>query len=179
MHKFNLKKYYFIRDYNINLISNIDKYTNIIFRNYDEKLNIKKILILRNYCKKRGNKIFLANDVKLAIKLGLNGAYLPSFNKRFNHLSFKYKKKFLILGSAHSQKEIEIKKKQGVNIVFLSSLFKKNKNYLGINRFRLITNSNDLEFIALGGLNNQNVKKLKIINVTGYAGISIFKKKGP
>jgi len=55
MHKFNFKKYYFISDYNINLISNIDKFTNIIYRNYDQKIDIKKILILRDYCQKKGN----------------------------------------------------------------------------------------------------------------------------
>ena len=179
MHKFNFKKYYFISDYNINLISNLDKFTNIIYRNYDQKINIKKISILRNYCQKRGNKIFLANNVKLAIKLGFNGAYLPSFNKSYKHLSFKFKKKFLIIGSAHSQKEIEIKKKQCAEIIFLSSLFKNNKNYLGLNRFKLITRSNNLKFVALGGLNNQNLKKLNLVNVIGYAGITIFKKKGP
>ena len=179
MHKFKFKKYYFISDYNINLISNLDKFTNIIYRNYDKKINIKKVSILRNYCQKKGNKIFLANDVKLAIKLGFNGVYLPSFNKSFKHLSFTYKKNFSIIGSAHSQKEICIKKKQHAKIIFLSSLFKENKNYLGLNRFKLITNSNNLKFIALGGLSDQNLKKLKLINVIGYAGISIFKKKGP
>ncbi len=179
MHKFNFKKYYFISDYNINLISNLDKFTNIIYRNYDQKIDIKKILILRNYCRRKGNKIFLANDVKLAIKLGFNGVYLPSFNKSYNHLSFKYNKKFLIIGSAHSQKEIEVKKKQCVKIIFLSSLFKDNKNYLGLNKFKLITRSNDLKFIALGGLSNKNLKKLNLVNVIGYAGITIFKKKGP
>ena len=179
MHKFNFKKYYFISDYNINLISNIDKFTNIIYRNYDQKINIKKILILKNFCQKKGNKIFLANDVKLAIKLGFNGVYLPSFNKSYKHLSFKYKKKFLIIGSAHSQKEIEIKKRQCAKIIFLSSLFKINKNYLGLNKFKLITNRNNLKFVALGGLNYENLKKLKLVNVVGYAGISIFKKKGP
>ena len=179
MHKFKFKKYYFISDYNINLISNLDKFTNIIYRNYKQKIDIKKISILKNYCQKKGNKIFLANDVKLAIKLGFNGVYLPSFNKSYKHLSFKYKKKFLIIGSAHSTREIEVKKKQCAKIIFLSSIFKNNKNYLGLNRFRLITSSNNLKFIALGGLNNQNLKKLNLVNVIGYAGITIFKKKGP
>jgi len=179
MHKFNFKKYYFISDYDINLISNLDKFTNIIYRNYNQKIDIKKILNLKNYCKKKGNKIFLANNVKLALKLGFNGVYLPSFNKSYKHLSFKYKKNFLIIGSAHSQKEIEIKRRQCAKVIFLSSLFKNNKNYLGLNKFKLITKSNNLKFVALGGLNSQNLKKLNLVNVIGYAGITIFKKKGP
>ena len=113
------------------------------------------------------------------MKLGFNGVYLPSFNKNYKHLSFNYKKKFLIIGSAHSQKEIEIKKRQCVKIIFLSSIFKKNKNYLGLNKFKLLTNKNSLKFVALGGLNKQNLKKLNLTNVIGYAGITFFKKKGP
>ena len=34
--------------------------------------------------------------------------------------------------------------------------------------------------IALGGINEKNFKRLKLINPTGFAGISYFeKKKGP
>ena len=40
----------------------------------------------KNVLKKKGNKFYLANDFKLALKLGLDGVYLPSFNKKFNHL---------------------------------------------------------------------------------------------
>jgi thiamine-phosphate pyrophosphorylase len=71
--------------------------------------------------------------------LNLDGAYIPSFNKSLKHLSYSFSKKFLILGSAHNRKEIKIKETQKVNIIFLSSLFKKNKNYLGINKFKLLS----------------------------------------
>ena len=33
--------------------------------------------------------------------------------------------------------------------------------------------------IALGGINEKNFKRLKLINPAGFAGISYFKKKGP
>ena len=33
--------------------------------------------------------------------------------------------------------------------------------------------------ISLGGINNQNIKKLKLINPYGFAGISILSKKRP
>ena len=67
---------------------------------------------------------------------------IPSFNKSLKHLSYSFSKKFLILGSAHNRKEIKIKETQKVNIIFLSSLFKKNNNYLGINKFKLLSKSN-------------------------------------
>ena len=177
MHKINYEKYYFISEYDTNLIKNQDKKTNIIFRDYNKKLDITKIKILRDFCKKKGCRFFLSNDVKLAIKLKLDGVYLPSFNKKFNHLSYNFKKKFMILGSVHSLKELNIKKFQAVQFFFLSSIFKKNKNYLGIYKFKFFENFARKRLVALGGINENNIKKLSLLNINGYAGISFFQKK--
>ena len=179
MHKFNFNKYYFISEYDTNLINNQIKNLNIIYRNYNQKINIKKIILLKNFCKKRGYKFFLSNNIKLAIKLNLDGVYLPSFNKDYKHLSFNYKKNFIFLGSAHTLKEVKIKEKQGITSIFISSIFKKNKNYLGLNKFKLLENLTRKKIIALGGISNSNLKLLKLTNVSGFSGISYFKKKGP
>ena len=149
--------------------------TGIIYRNYGLKNNLSTIIKLKQYCKKKGFKFFLSNDVRLALQLNLDGAYIPSFNNQTIHLSFSYKKKFLIIGSAHNNKEIKIKEKQGVDIIFLSSIFKKNKNYLGINRFKLLSKLTNKKIIALGGISNFNLKKLKLTCCYGFAGISFFK----
>ncbi len=133
--------------------------------------------MLKNYCKKKGHKFFLSNNVKLAINLNLDGAYIPSFNKSVNHLSFSRRKNFLLIGSAHNNKEIKIKEKQGVSVLFLSSIFKKNKNYLGLNKFKLLTNLTNKKIIALGGVSNENLKKLSLVKCDGFAGISFFQKK--
>ena len=137
------------------------------------------IFKLKRICKKYKYKLILANNVKLAIKLGLDGAYLPSFNNTFNHLSYSLKKDFVLLGSAHNLKEIKIKERQRVNRIFLSSIFKKNKNYLGINKFKNLIKIYKKEFVALGGIDKKNVKLLKLLGVEQFAGISYFIKKRP
>ena len=139
MHNKILNKYYFINKFDKSHIDKQDKRTAIIFRNYDKKVNEKLIIKIKNYCKKKGNKFLLSNNIKLAVKLKLDGAYIPSFNKDTKHLSYSLTKKFIILGSAHNVYEINTKELQNVNAIFLSSIFKKNKNYLGINRFKLIS----------------------------------------
>ena len=122
----------------------------------------------------------MSNDIKLANKLKLDGAYIPSFNTSLNHLSYRFSKNFKIVGSAHNLKEINIKTTQNVQQIFISSLFKKNKNYLGINKFKLIANLTKKKIIALGGISNKNLNKLRLINCVGFAGISYFEqKKGP
>ena len=168
-------KYYFINKFDTNNIDQQDKQTIIIYRNYNsKKIDQFQILKLKIYCKKRGLKFYLSNNIKLAIKLGLDGAYIPSFNKKFNHLSYTYDKYFKIIGSAHNLKEIKIKELQRVEKIFLSSLFKKNKNYLGINKFKYLSNLTKKKIVVLGGVSKKNIKQLNLLNNLEFAGISYF-----
>ena len=180
MHNKISNKYYFIKKFEQSHIDKQDKNTIIIFRNYDQVDNKKLILIIKNYCKKKGNKFLISNNIKLAIKLNLDGAYIPSFNKNKKHLSYSLKKNFIILGSAHNIYEIKTKELQCVNAIFLSSIFKKNKNYLGINKFKLLSLLSKKPIVALGGISDNNLKKIALTNCYGFAGISFFEqKKGP
>ena len=170
------RKYYFINKFETNNIDKLDKQTVVIYRNYNSKsLNKELILKLKKYCQKRSIKFYLSNNVKLAMTLDLDGVYIPSFNKSTKHLSFSFKKKFNLIGSAHNIKEIKIKEKQKVKKIFISSVFKKNKNYLGINRFKLISNLTKKKVVALGGISKENINKLKLLKSTEFAGISYFK----
>jgi thiamine-phosphate pyrophosphorylase len=175
MHYYKNTKYYFINKFDTNNIDKQDKNTIIIYRNYSEK-KIDRLLILKikNYCKKKKIKFYLSNDIKLAINLNLDGAYIPSFNKDFNHLSFSYKKSFKIIGSAHNFKEIRNKEIQKVEKIFLSSLFKKNNNYLGINKFKLLSKLTMKKVVVLGGISEKNIHKLSLLDNLEFAGISYF-----
>ena len=181
MHKYLKTKYYFINNFDTNSIDQQDRYTVIIYRNYStKKIDQFQILQLKKYCKKFSRKFYLSNNIKLAIKLGLDGVYIPSFNKSFSHLSYSYIKRFKIVRSAHNFKEIKTKELQKVENIFLSSLFKKNKNYLDFNKFNLLSKLTNKRIIALGGIDNKNLKKINLLNCYGFAGISYFEqKKGP
>ncbi len=137
-------------------------------------MNLKEIINIKNYCKKKKLKFYLANNFKIALKLDLDGVYLPSFNNDFKHLNFDLKKSFKILGSAHNIKEIRTKERQRVELIFLSSIFKKNKNYLGIYKFKILQNMTGRKIISLGGISHLNEKKINLINCYGIAGISYF-----
>ena len=83
------------------------------------------------------------------------------------------------MGSAHNMREVKIKKDQKIDIIFLSPLFKndKNRDNLGIIKFNLLKQNFNNKFIALGGINNQNKCMLKLLNVNGFAAISYFNGK--
>jgi len=175
MHNFIKTKYYFINKFDINILGKIDKQTIIIYRNYSFKNNeVDKILKIKDFCKKKKIKFYLSNNITLALKLNLDGAYIPSFNKNLKHLSFSFKKNFELIGSAHNLRQIRIKENQLVKKIFLSSLFKKNKNYLGIYKFNLIKSLTTKKIVALGGISKKNIKILKILNCREFAGITFF-----
>ena len=169
-----IRKYYFINKFDTNNIDKQDKQTAIIYRSYSTKTDQTLILKIKRYCKKKVIKFYLSNNIRLAIKLDLDGAYIPSFNKNFNHLAYSYKKKFIIVGSAHNLKEIRIKEIQNVRKIFLSSLFKKNKNFLGVYKFKSLSKLTKKEIVVLGGISKKNKKKLPLLNQSNFAGISYF-----
>ena len=125
--------------------------------------------------RKKGNKFFLANNFKLALKLKLDGVYIPSFNKDFNHLAYSTFQNFAIVGSAHNLKEIRIKERQKVQSIFISSMFKKNKNYLGFYKFKILGKCTKKKVVALGGISKKNIKKINLTNISCIAGISYFR----
>ena len=170
-----INKYYFINKFETKNIDKQDKHTAIIYRNYsDKKPNQELILKIKRYCKKKSVQFYLSNNVKLALKLNLDGAYIPSYNKCLNHLAYSYKKKFKIIGSAHNLKEIRLKESQNVQKIFLSSLFKKNKNFLGLNKFKLLSKLTNKHVVVLGGITKKNKRKLSLLNQNDFAGISYF-----
>ena len=170
-----IKKYYFINKFDINNIDKQDKQTAIIYRNYLTKTPDQTLILkIKKYCKKKSMKFYLSNNIKLAIKLNLDGAYIPSFDKSLKHLAYSYKKNFIIIGSAHNLKEIRTKEIQNVRKIFLSSLFKKNKNFLGINKFKLLSKYTKKKIVVLGGISKENIKKLSLLKNSEFAGISYF-----
>jgi thiamine-phosphate pyrophosphorylase len=174
--------YYFVSELDLNYIKKLKKNIAIIYRNYTKKIDKKGLNNLKILCKKQNRKLYLANDYKLAVKMNLDGVYIPSFNQKLNINLYRKKKNFIILGSAHNIKEIKIKEKQNVDAIFLSSLFKKKKTYLGLKRFKNLKSKTLLKIIALGGINKNNIKELRLLNVYGFAAISFFnntKKKAP
>ena len=173
--------YYFIKDFNRNEILNLDKNISLIFRNY--KLAEKEPLIrqIKYFCKKINRKLFIANDLNLALKLNLDGLYIPSFNSFLKYRNFNKRKNFILIGSAHNKIELQTKKLQGCTQIFISPIFKTQKKnfYLGTNKFNLMNHENIVNTIALGGINSLNLKKLKLTKSIGFAAISWIKKNQP
>lgn len=178
MHELIPKYYYFIDKLDIEEIKNLNNKIAIIYRNYQNKPKNNEIKKFYNFCKKKKIKFLISNYFDIAIKCNLDGFYIPSFNNEFYLKKNLFEKNFLIVGSAHNIKEIRIKERQNVKLIFLSPLFKteKNNHYLDIIKFNILSKVSKKPIIALGGINSQNIKKLNMTNAFGFSGISHIRK---
>lgn len=181
MQKNNYKLYCYVDKFNLTNLTQFNTNINIIFRNYTRPSCLNDILKISRYCKKNNLNFYLSNNIKLSLKLGLNGVYIPSFNKKINYTQgFSLPKNFKIIGSAHNKNEINLKIKQKCTEIFLSPVFKvkKSKSFLGVCKFNLISLSYKVDLIALGGINEKNFNQSKMLNSKGIASISWAKKNG-
>ena len=172
--------YYYIDKFDKDEIDKLDKLISIIYRNYSNKISEKEIKYLVDFCKSQRRKVYISNNLKLALKFNFDGIYIPSFNKILKYKNI-YKKNFDVIGSAHNIKEVLNKEKQGCSKIFLCPIFKTKKNQysLGVTKFNLIKLNTKKDIIPLGGINENSVKKINICRVKGVGAISWIKKNGP
>ena len=178
MHKYLPKFFIFLDQYNSEIFKNKNINIGIIYRNYRDTKRESQLVKIAKACKKNRFQLFVSNDVKLAHKVKADGIYVPSFNKTKNFSNLE-KKNIIILGSAHNQKEIHKKISQNCRAIFLSPLFyvKKSKSFLGLHKFNYLSYVNKINILALGGITENNIRKLKLLYIKGFGGIRIFKKK--
>lgn len=127
MHKVNLNYFTFIEDFNKENIKKLNSKIVLIFRNYKTNISKQMLLELKDFCKTNNRKILLSNNIRLAKTLNFDGVYIPAFNKKLVNYNLGTKKKFIIIGSAHTKIEMNIKIKQKVDQIVLSPIFKVNK----------------------------------------------------
>ena len=177
------KKYYLFventRDFTLNLIKIKNKF-NIIYRNQTIQESIEELKVYRKNCKKKGINFFIANNTKLLSKINADGLYISASNKDL--FTNEYSKKgFQVIGAAHNQKEIDLKIKQGCEVVIYSRLFETNYTYkhghLGVQKFNIISLRSNVELVPLGGINAENLSKLNIVLSQSFACLSAIKKK--
>ena len=168
----------FIDKYNSHFFKNNNTNIGIIYRNYNAKTREDELSKISKACKRTRLQLFVSNSLKLAIKFKAQGLYIPSFNKAKNYSNVE-KRNLKIIGSAHNQKEILNKIQQKCSAIFLSPIFDvtKSKKSLGIHKFNYINNKNMVTIFPLGGIIEENIKKLKLLNSKGFGGIRMFKKK--
>jgi len=136
---------------------------------------------LKKFSKRFGHDLYVSNDLRLARSIEAN-LYIPNFNKRLRYTITPSNKKIKVIGSAHNHVEIHRKFFQGCSGIFLSPIFKTTSHPrskpLGISRFNFLKKHFDtkIELYALGGINENNLKKIYNSNIFAF-GLKSFLDK--
>jgi thiamine monophosphate synthase len=149
---------------------NILKFKNISIIYYninedDKKKCLNESRLIYNFCKQNNLPFFITNDINLCLKYKCRGLFLTNAKGGRN---FTYLKNQLhIIGKAHTQIEYNLLINRGCKAITLSPLF-YNKKYsrnkiLGPMRFNLLTKNWQSEVYALGGINQNNIKKINLL----------------
>ena len=168
-----------IKDINLNNIKKHNKFI-IIYRPKEVKVELIDILKFRRQCKIKKIRFYVANNLKLCNQVRADGVYLSSYNKSLKALYIK-KSTFEIIGSAHNFNQITEKIRQGCNFILLSKLFlvqySKDSPYLGVVKYNNYLLNIYEKLIPLGGINSNNLNKLRNMKCYGFAILSEIKKK--
>ncbi len=177
------KKYYLIientRDIDLNNIKLSNKFI-IIYRNNNKIESITELKRFRSHCRIKKIGFFVANNWKLLTLLKADGLYISAHNKDLSLARFR-KINYQLIGSIHNIRELSIKRKQMCSTYIVSRLFKTNykfkDSFFGVIKFNLFDISGRGSFVALGGININNLNKLKLVNSDLVALLSQVKKK--
>jgi thiamine-phosphate pyrophosphorylase len=178
LNKIFYRHYVFLDQINELIEKNILKFINIsiiIDIDHNNNKNLEKEISIIRFAKKNKIPYFFKNNFHNFIKYNSDGIFIDSKNKSMVK-PVLIKKKFTIIGLAHNQLEYVQKLKQKCITIMLSPLFYNEKysvnRILGILKFNNKSLNWKIKLCALGGINYENLKKIRLTKSEGIA----FKK---
>ena len=154
----------------------------VIFRHY--RANDRRMIAkgLARACRRRGLKLLIAGDVRLAIEVGAQGLHLPEYLAR--RLACHrwgrrgLKPDWLITVAAHSLIALQRARRLGADAVLLAPVFATashpDARPLGPLRFSAWVRESPVPVYALGGVTAANARRLAASGAAGIAGIAAF-----
>jgi len=186
---FNTKRNKVLKKYNKMKLPNLWLFTDSLKTlkpiELSKRLPKKSGLVIRHYNSK--NKTIILNDI-LHIKkrrmftVLISGKYKRGLNIDGNHFPqwanpINNGNKITSM-SFHHAKDIRKSINLKADLIFISPVFPstshKNKQCLGVIRLGLMARLFKKHVIALGGINNKNITRLRSLPISGCAGIELF-----
>lgn len=153
--------------------------TGVIFRHYQSPGRAELAKKVSRICKEKGFPLYIAGDVELAKAIGADGVHFPRWAFAGGQAFPDLNPNWVVIASVHDLDALERAEKLGADALLLAPVFPTpshpKKSALGIAGFTRLANATSLPVYALGGINQENLKKLPPLkNLAGFAGISIF-----
>ena len=154
----------------VKLTKSLPTKSGVVIRHYNSK---NKETIIRNILniKKRKNLTVLISG-KYRRNLNVDGNHLPKW------LNCNNKIHKMVSISVHTGRDVRKSINVKADLVFISSVFPssshKSKQHLGVIKLGLLARLFKKDVIALGGINNKNIARLRSLPISGCAGIDVF-----
>ncbi len=147
----------------------------IIVRDYNHPDRMKLAKALRSITLAHNQTLMVAGDATLAHRVGADGLHLPEYQlcKPPSLEGFS-----LVSAACHSRKALLKAEALGVDFALVSPVFATKSHPdaapLGIHRLARLATVSRVPLVALGGISAQNVAKLKLVSLMGFAAIGAF-----
>lgn len=141
----------------------------ILYRHYGADDRFDVAVTLAGIARRRGLKLLIAADPRLAAEVGAHGVHWPEARL---HDALKWHGRFQVqTASAHSRKAITRAEQSGVNAALVSTVFPSNSPSagpaMGAASFIELCRQSPLPLYALGGVNSGNA-----VSVAGFGGLA-------
>jgi len=163
------------------VISHLPTGSFVIFRHYQSDERAKTAESLARPCRRRRLKFLVGNDVRLALRVRADGVHLAEAvlrRARSLHLAAAKRRSWVVTASAHSLPALLRAARFGADAVLLGPVFETESHPgrpgLGLVRFMTLTRRSPIPVYALGGITDQNSRRLARSKASGLAALGAF-----
>lgn len=149
------------------LLSRLPRGTCIIVRHTDPNARAQLARRIMAPAHKLGIKVIVANDLRLALRIGADGLHLSERQARLGRPRIAFHKPgFMCTAAAHTRLALWRAHRAGANAALLSPVFPTishpQARTLGVLRFGALAHLSPIPVIALGGVSHTNAARLRL-----------------
>lgn len=159
------------------VVASLPRKSAVILRHYDDPDRESLARSLAGLCRRRGIRLLIGGDARLAFKVKADGLHLPEALARRGPGPWRFwrRKGWMVTAAAHSPAAIWRARKAFADAVLLSPVFSTlshpDAHPLGCLRFALWRRTGKLPAYALGGVAAANASALTAAGCAGFAAI--------
>ncbi|MBL6941370.1 MAG: thiamine phosphate synthase [Rhodospirillales bacterium] len=150
----------------------------VILRHYEDKDRAGLARALIALCRPRHIAVLVAGDARLALATNADGLHLPEAMLARRHQ--KLRPSMLLSVAAHCPRALARAAKADADFALLSPVFASKSHpggsAIGVLRFAAWASRTPLPVYALGGINDQNIRRLGGSGAVGWAAIDGLSK---
>jgi Thiamine monophosphate synthase len=156
----------------------------VIVRDYEYRDRAALAASLQRVCRRRGMRLLIAGDWRLAVSVGADGVHLPEWQvRRGVRPPPGFRRRWLVTAAAHSPAAVRRAAALGVDAVLVSPVFPTTshpgKPTLGPIRFARLVRLSPVPVYPLGGITPTTAKRLAGCRAAGLAGIGGLSRLSP